>query len=181
MRARALCHRWSYDTHRVSEGQRRPCVYGGLQILIDMSGAFDRVDRAKLHESFVRLGLPSDLICLFMVWHTHTTYVAKVWEALLTLTEVFVRDVRAPNCWSCLMWPLFEHIASRHTSEWALEACTFYADDGHMCCLFQSHEELLSHLEKMGGVLDLLKEFGMHINPGKSSAMWFVAPNVSPC
>ena len=78
----ALHHRWRYDANKRNEmGTQRPLVFGGCQLFLDLTGAFDAMPREHLYSAFALLGLPIELISLLMKWHTQTSYVIQ-WKGL---------------------------------------------------------------------------------------------------
>ena len=48
-----LHQQWKYDAGQVkAPGIKRPLVYGGCQLFLDMTGAFDAMPREHLKEAF---------------------------------------------------------------------------------------------------------------------------------
>ena len=92
-KVQALHHRWRYDANqRADERTTRPHVFGGCQLFLDLTGAFDAMPREHLYSAFSLIGLPHDLISLLMTWHTQTSYVIQ-WKGLSAEQSTF-RGVR---------------------------------------------------------------------------------------
>ena len=107
---------------------------------MDLTGAFDATPREHLWEAFRLLNLPEDLVLLLLTWHTETAYIIQ-WKGLEAEQATF-RGIRqgcrgAPFFWACFIALVLEHVANETDVHWMRNNCTFYADDGHACFVFQ--------------------------------------------
>ena len=174
-KVQALHHRWRYDANqRADERTTRPQVFGGCQLLLDLTGAFDAMPREHLYSAFSLIGLPHDLISLLMTWHTQTSYVIQ-WKGLSAEQSTF-RGVRqgcrgAPFFWASFIALVLNLIAHESSEESMRECCTFYADDGHACFVFQTMAELHQGLQHFGTVISVLEKLGMTVNMKKSAVI----------
>ena len=53
------------------------CLYGGLQICLDLQRAFDSVNRRKLFARLHCLKISTPLIQLLAAWHENTAYLVQ--------------------------------------------------------------------------------------------------------
>ena len=130
--------------------------------------------REHLYSAFSLIGLPHDLISLLMTWHTQTSYVIQ-WKGLSAEQSTF-RGVRqgcrgAPFFWASFIALVLNLIAHESSEEWMRECCTFYADDGHACFVFQTMAELHQGLQHFGTVISVLEKLGMTVNMKKSAVI----------
>ena len=171
----ALLARWKYDANSTVRGDSgRPKIYGGCQLFLDLTGAFDAMPREHLLDAFRLLNLPEELILLLLTWHTETAYIIQ-WKGLEAEQATF-RGIRqgcrgAPFFWACFIALVLEHVAHETDVHWMRNNCTFYADDGHACFVFRNHEELQRGLKFFGCLIDILERLGMTVNMSKSAAI----------
>ena len=91
-----LLARWKYDANAsVNDRATRPKVYGGCQLFLDLTGAFDAMPREHLRDAVRLLQLPEDIILLLLTWHTETAYIVqwKGLEAEQPIPKASVKDV----------------------------------------------------------------------------------------
>ena len=171
----ALHHKWRYEAGKVqAPGETKPQVFGGCQLFLDMTGAFDAMPREHLQEAFKLLGLPQDLSALLLCWHTETSYIVQ-WKGLSAVQPTH-RGVRqgcrgAPFFWACFIALALERVAAETSTNWMRECCTFYADDGHACFLFHDFDELHFGLVCFGKLITTLEQLGMTVNMHKSAVV----------
>ena len=102
-----MLDRWKYDANApVNDRESRPKVYGGCQLFLDLTGAFDAMPREHLWDAFRLLKLPDDIILLLLTWHTETAYIVQ-WKGLEAEQATF-RGIRqgcrgAPFFWACFI------------------------------------------------------------------------------
>ena len=170
-----LLARWKYDANApVNDRATRPKVYGGCQLFLDLTGAFDAMPREHLRDAFRLLQLPEDIILLLLTWHTETAYIVQ-WKGLEAEQPTY-KGIRqgcrgAPFFWACFIALILDHVAAETDVHWMRKHCTFYADDGHACFVFHSWEELQRGLTYLGRLINILERLGMKVNMTKSAAI----------
>ena len=170
-----LHRRWRYDAGQVnSQGGKRPVVFGGCQLFLDLTGAFDAMPREHLAAAFSLLGLPYDLTSLLMQWRTETSYIIQ-WKGL-SVEQATFRGVRqgcrgAPFFWASFIALILQLVAAETTEDWMRKSCTFYADDGHACFVFSTLEELQQGLVFFGKLISVLESLGVTVNMKKSAVI----------
>eukprot|EP00435_Cladocopium_sp_Y103_P007033 s5033_g2.t1 len=144
--------------------------HGGLQLLLDLQGAFDCVDRQSMIDHLPNLDIPAELCALIAAWHSQTHY----FVGSETVTAVKVgRGVRqgcklAPSLWLSWIHRLLTLLIPRTGFTWIQQHVTIFADDIHAggCfCNFAEFEQLLCNL---GHLLDVVEELHLQIQYAKS-------------
>ena len=170
-----LHRRWRYDASQVNrQGGKRPQVFGGCQLFLGLTGAFDAMPREHIAAAFSLLGLPYDLTSLLMQWHTETSYIIQ-WKGL-SVQQATYRGVRqgcrgAPFFWASFIALILQMVATETSEDWTRKHCTFYADDGHACFVFSTFEELQQGLVFFGKLISVLERMGMTVNMKKSAVI----------
>ena len=105
-------------------GHTNPQCRGGLTFIsLDLSNAFDTINRKDIAEGMQTIDLPPDLQSLLMQWLTEVTYFVqhKQLSAPIPVTRGIRQGcVASPFLW--LMWSI-------RFLEWTLEHLSMYADD----------------------------------------------------
>lgn len=82
--------------HSRQQGRIPPALYGGLVLVLDISKAFDSVNRSRLMQHLATLDLPVELQTLIRAWHQDTAY------HLIQITKGVRQGCRlAPILWAC--------------------------------------------------------------------------------
>ena len=71
---REACHGQGHSVLRRFHGQTAPSMVGGLQITVDLAGAFDAMPREHLLSGLLGLGVPSRVIDVVMTWRQQALY-----------------------------------------------------------------------------------------------------------
>ena len=71
---RAKCLATRGTLHDRYHGTARRTLVGGVQITLDLAGAFDAMPRDRLVEGMHRIGLPRKLIAIVTEWHATAHY-----------------------------------------------------------------------------------------------------------
>ena len=172
----SMTERWRYNASRSelnAEGPR-PMLYGGCQLFLDLTQAFDHMPRSSLMQAFDLLQIPSHVANVLLQWHVDTKYILTYKGQ--TCTVPTYKGVRqgcrgAPFFWASFVALILNEVANTTSVEWMNTFCTFYADDGHLCFKFTSLAEFQQGLQYMGTVLDTLTQFGMTVNLTKSAIL----------
>ena len=162
---------------RASNSVMHACC-GGVQIFLDLSKAFDCVDRLTLFKCLPECGITPDIYSLIIAFHMGTQY-HFLHDGHYHAIEVH-RGVRqgckiAPLLWACFMHHFLKLLSRKVGIDWVRQHVTLYADDLHVGVAFYSKQELDQHLKHFGIVIDLLAELGLQVNVDKSQILFAVA------
>eukprot|EP00438_Fugacium_kawagutii_P007773 Skav210423 [mRNA] locus=scaffold1573:338040:344165:+ [translate_table: standard] len=155
-------------------GHRTQPLIGGVQLLVDLSQAYDHVDRQWLFDHLTMLPIPHDVLRLILLWHSHTRY------HFAYQRETHAIDVGgglkqgckiAPLLWSLTMLIIMNGLQSLISPDWLLQSFTAFADDIHLAEQVQSKIDFHQCLERFGRVLHFLQTLGFTINPSKSHVL----------
>lgn len=115
-----------------------PSIYGGLMLVLDISKAFDSVNRTKLLEHVATLGLPHGLVMLIRAWHHDTNYhlIHHGQTYTIKVTSGIRQGCRlAPILWACYVHCFFVEAAHEIPRSWLEIHINVFADDFHFSCL----------------------------------------------
>ena len=160
--------------HSRRAGWERSECAGGIQILVDLKGAFDRAPRLLLQQALLDLPLPHPLLSLLLAWHHLTPYHLQHGGQQYNIdSNVGVRQgcVAAPLLWVAFMRFWMKYLSCTFGAAWVRKHLTVYADDNHLAWSLTHigavHEALIEALF----VLKSFSEYGMHLNLGKTAAI----------
>ena len=140
--------------------QDRYKLCGGVQLLVDLSRAFDSVDRNRLFARLHDLGVRKEVVKLLQCWRSDTCYIVKTGDAT---TQVPVERGLRQGC-KAAPW-LWKGLIER---SWLQVNTNFYADDIQAGDVFHSEAALMNILHKFAIILSMLQEYGLQINEHKS-------------
>ena len=151
--------------------QPRHRVCGGIQLLVDLTRAFDTLNRDLLFGRLHRLGVRSSIIQLLSHWHSDTKYIIST-DDLVSEIPVY-KGVRqgckmAPWLWNSVMTLLLEDLSTSIDPEWLRRCVNLYADDCQAGDTFCSEADLQQILHNFGHILHMLEQYGLKINEQKS-------------
>ena len=138
---RAKCRAHRSTLHEKFEGTVAKTMVGGIQITIDLTGAFDAVPRHRLLEGMHRMQLPSSFIQLVMCWHQHAHYHINHdgTDRVIHATQ----GVRQGCAVAPLLWLIFSHLisdtlAAKIGYQATVNLLSIFADDYHCSGEFQN-------------------------------------------
>ena len=148
--------------------------YGGAILSLDMSQAFDRVDRHKLLMALTHSNMPHSLVQAIAQWHNGVEYHLQV-----SRQETQVKCGRglrqgctmSPTLWVAVLGLILERIGEATDSHWMRQMMTFFADDILEKWEFREMGDLDWFLRCIGCAFQILEEFGMTVNASKSSLL----------
>ena len=169
--AESLCKANTYSIHRLRQGHQTTELAGGLQLAIDISAAFDRVERERLWLAMEQSEIPPDLAAIIKQWHLHAHY--HIEHAGLHRSFRSTRGVRQGCVCAPLLWVLYtkgwlHKLAAVVGWEWLLKGLTVYADDVHGAWLIHSEKDFLSALVCIRVILQSLADIGLCVNKLKT-------------
>ena len=146
-------------------------LVGGIQLFLDLTRAFDCVNRSFLIQHLHDLETPSDLLTIITHWHEQTHY--NIFSAHETTSVPVGLGVRqgckiAPQLWLVYMSKLIRMLTPLTGVSWIKSCLTLYADDIHAGCQFTSESELAWHLQCMGHLLDCIERLELQLSYQKS-------------
>ena len=153
----------------------KPEPVAGLQVSLDMSQAFDRLERSQVLSALRDAQTPPDLVSIVMNWLEAVDYHISHKGAVECVRAT--RGVRqgcriSPILWTIYTGYLLNTLAASTGKTWILNNCTLYADDVHNTCAAHSALELDKTINYVGIMLDLLQQFGMQVNAKKSAILY---------
>ena len=151
---------------------------GGVQLFLDLSRAFDSIDRNILFQQLHCCGISGDLISLMQAFHFGTRYHLQFQGQFYPIdVSLGVRQgcKAAPILWACLMVGFLHRAAQSVDPVWLQKHLTIYADDIHIGVPYHCIAELQDALHKIGLLLDILSDFGLTVNVAKSQMVFAMA------
>eukprot|EP00438_Fugacium_kawagutii_P008895 Skav215703 [mRNA] locus=scaffold2573:50033:55816:- [translate_table: standard] len=172
--AQSLVSSQRLSVHAKALGTCKHSICGGIQLLVDLSKAFDSINRHVLFQGLATLGVSSSIQTLLRSWHSGTSYLLQHADGeLMVPTGKGVRQgcSAAPFLFNTITTVLLRELAKTEGSAWVQQNVTLFADDIQLCGLFTTPAELHKIVRAMGRLLDLLTQLGLTINPSKSVAL----------
>ena len=148
-------------------GWKQPDCSGCLLVSLDLTNAFDLVDREQLFTYLSSLDIPQDLVNVIRGWHFHSEYSLELGDKCYQI--VTGRGVRqgctlAPLLWLIYLYSTIEELrASVPYVDW-LSLITAYADDLILCIPIDSALGMEEALVITQLFLQFLSKKGLKIN-----------------
>ena len=160
--------------HTRARQMPRTKLCGAVQLLIDMSRAFDTVDRNRLFHKLHTLGVRPEIVKILTYWHQDTCYIVQT--NTMTTDVPVARGVRqgcraAPWLWNCIMTLLLQDLSVYIDPIWLRRCFNLYADDLQTRDLFHDEQELMQILNSCATILAMLSSYGFQINAAKSQIL----------
>ena len=160
--------------HTRARQMPRSRLCGAVQLLIDMSRAFDSVDRTRLFQRLHTLGVRPEIVKILTSWHQDTCYIVQT--GTQTTAVPVARGVRqgcraAPWLWNSIMTLLMRDLSDFIDPAWLRQCTNLYADDLQTGDLFHSEHELRTILRYFATILAMLSSYGFQINEAKSQIL----------
>ena len=156
------------------DGRAKSDFTGGIQILVDLKGAFDRAPRLLLQQALLDLPLPKPLLSLLLEWHRLTPYhLEHGGQEYVIDSNVGVRQgcVAAPFLWVAFMRLWMKSLEKRFGSSWVRKHLTVYADDNHLAWTLLTLVDGHLAIAEADAVLKSFCHHGMFLNLGKTVAI----------
>ena len=152
-------------------GWKPPSCSGCIIVSLDLSNAFDLVDRECLFSYLEALALPQDLIQTIRAWHCDSEYSLHIGDAVTKI--ITSRGVRqgctiAPLLWLIYLYSIVEELRSAYpVIEW-LSLLTCYADDLILCIPIDHDKEVAKALDLVTCFLNHIRSKGLVVNLAKT-------------
>ena len=169
-----LLHNSRSTIHSKRAGQHRTDCVGGMQILIDLQGAFDKAPRTLLQKALIDL----PFISLLLAWHEltpcHLNHGSKDY---VIEGNIGVRQgcVSAPFLWVAFVRLWHKSLADKLGYKWVLEHVTTYADDNHISWCFRDPDDVHTSMSEARVVLDSFPAFSMKISKDKTVCIFRIS------
>ena len=164
------------------DGWCRPECSGCLLVSLDLSQAFDRVDRVLLMQCLSEYAISDDIIGMIWAWHLHPKYRFSIGGHQRNITTS--RGVRQGCTIAPLLWILFLHrvvedlCKIRPETNW-LDLLTEYADDLLLCFGIDNAGDVERALERTRFFLEHLQRWGLVVNLNKTQFLLHLSGSVS--
>ena len=148
---------------------------GCIIVSLDLSNAFDKVNRAKLVEALYRVGLSESLAGAIRAWYQHPDYILRIGELFRKVATT--RGVRqgctlAPLLWVIYLYCIIDDLCVAHPSVDWLSLLTAYADDLILCFPVDVEGDVPRACSAIAFFIDFLSNFGLEINIAKTQVLF---------
>ena len=149
-------------------------LQGSLTFSVDMSKAFDMVDRRRLRESLELAEADPFLIDLVGKLHVEALYDMTASDQAFSIATK--RGIKqgcklAPSLFAFATFLLFRRLGEHCDLEALKRILTMYADDTLLQMHFDDQQQLQESLRLCDLLLDQLTELGFKVNPEKSALL----------
>lgn len=159
------------NLYAIRQGHQRGGCAGGLQVSIDFTQAFDRVDRSLLNSALLLMKVPDTLRCLIMQWVETTTFhvVQDDAEAVFTSSRGIRQGCKlSPSLWICISMYLLHLIEQEMGADWCNKHLVGFADDTHLRWDVLEAAHVHQALAQAHCVLHLLEKAGLKLSRDKT-------------
>ncbi|CAE7556758.1 sec31 [Symbiodinium necroappetens] len=140
---------------------------GGMQVSFDLSKAYDRIPRDKLHQALTRIAAPPDLISAIMYIHDNASIVLE--RHGLTASVDLAAGIRQGCGLSPLLWLAFTLLLYDELLPLCpQEAITCFADDFHVHWTLATPRDFRNACQQILRIFDVFKRYGMSIAMDKT-------------
>ena len=163
-KVRDACRGQGHSVLKRFYGQEPSSLTGGVQVTVDLAGAFDSIPRQQLLSGMQDIGLPDRVVEVVMEWHCGARYCVEH-DGRPRLIKV-TQGVRQGCVIAPLLWLIYSHLISTELASMIGEAATksllnIYADDYHASLTFDSIHGLEVGLSHIGALFTVLGRLGM--------------------
>ena len=156
-------------THRLRQPKSQ--AYGGLQLAIDLSTAFDLVPRAEMYNALCWAGASPGLVASIMDLHSVCRYTVTHKSRASHLH--MRRGVRQGCTLAPLLWVVYSaymtyQLQKRLPAQWVADHLTLYADDTHASFKIECLNDVRFAFRAICTIFEVYKLYGMKVNPSKS-------------
>ncbi|CAE7029975.1 unnamed protein product [Symbiodinium sp. CCMP2592] len=169
-RVRRLLEQHRSDIYARRAGKKALPCYGGLMMALDLSKAFDRVNREDLDMAMRQAKVDDDLRVIILQWHDSVHYHLRVHthhDVVHCTAGVRQGCCLAPYLWALLSGSILARIAECTDLKWVQFLVNAYADDVHEAWEVESLEDLRWFERCVVATFAVLKRFHMIINEDK--------------
>ena len=160
-----------YRHHQTACTSDHVSLWGGLMLSLDLSKAFDMVNRSLLLQALSDFGVPDDLTAILHQIYSKTTYVFEhrgIKKVVPTRRGIRQGCQAAPCLWIVFLGKLMHELADRTSLRWLQDHNTTYADDWILHQNFYDLRQFKHIIRKISTLFQLFREFGLEINFDKT-------------
>ena len=159
----------TYRAHKPKLG-----AYGGLQLAIDLTTAFDTVPRDELGRALLWAGANITLIATVLDLHSVCRYTIQ--HKGRSKCIHMRRGVRQGCTLAPLLYVIFSaylisKLQARLPAAWVQNHLTLYADDSHASFEISSTDDIIRSMHIITCIFEVYREHGMCVNPLKSGVV----------
>ena len=163
------------DRFQKKLGKKAARCLGAMSLSLDLSKAFDGVDRAEVYRTMGEYRVPTEVINAVQQLHLHTQYKYHVGQnhhgATCTTNGVKQGCKIAPYLW-CFLTLKFMGILKQHRDEtWLQAALTIFADDVWSSWILKSTADFLKAKRDIELILSILEDLCLTINFKKTAIL----------
>ncbi|CAE7485339.1 unnamed protein product, partial [Symbiodinium sp. CCMP2456] len=171
---RRKCAQQRTTLHQQKEGIERTGDYGGLQISMDLSAAFDLVPWDAVKEALELARIDPFVQEVLLQWlgqvrykFRHKGMEKEVWPSW----GLRQGCIGSPILWAAFTALLSRAIDHRIQDRWCRDHATLYADDSHLRWQFANFQEFERAVVELRWVIAIFRRMGMKVNTHKTKAI----------
>ena len=152
-------------------------IGGAVTLFLDLSRAFDSIDRNRLFCKLHSYGVDPRIAKLLAAWHQESDYIVSTGSESTSIP--ISKGVRqgckaAPWLWNMFIRILIDDLTPTIPAAWIRDQINIFADDLEAGDTFTSMSQLAQILGYFGHILTTLQDFGLVINLTKSHVLFSV-------
>lgn len=165
---------FQYPIHGKATGQVQPDLLGGLLVSLDLTRAFDTVNRKRLFDGLISMQVPHSYVQLLQgIYHQSSFNFVHRGERRSFPTQKGIRQGcrAAPFLWVVYCAHMLMSLAPTVGWDWIRRHLTLFADD--MCThqMIDSIESFEQYISNLGALFDALTEAQLTLNLDKTFAV----------
>ena len=175
---RSKCMHYRTNLHQKKEGVPTTHQFGGLQISMDLSAAFDLVPWTAIKEALELAQVEPSIQEILMQWLGQVRYKFRhkgMEKELWPSWGLRQGCIGSPVLWAAFTALLNRAIDHRIQKGWCREHATMYADDSHFKWTFCNFQELERAIVELRWVIAIFRRLGMKVNTHKTKAIMSIS------
>ena len=149
-------------------------VWGGIIVSLDLTKAFDCVNRCLLYKALADFGISWEHIQVLQSVNANTVYqfIHRNIQRRVPTTKGIRQGCKAAPClWLLYLGHLMHELANLSSWHWLQVFNTVFADDWTFHADLYTVEDLEQHLINVGLLFDLLETYGLPLNVSKTVSL----------
>ncbi|CAE7296954.1 unnamed protein product [Symbiodinium sp. CCMP2592] len=180
-KVREACSQHRVNLHQLKEGAQPIRNYGGLQISMDLSAAFDLVSWATIKDALELAQIDPSIQEILLQWLSQVRYTFQhkgmekdIWPSW----GLRQGCIASPVLWAAFTALLSQAIDKRIEDKWSSDHSTMYADDTHLQWTFHSLYGFEQTISELNRVIAVFRRLGMKVNTTKTKAILRLTGNM---